>query len=412
MRYFLLIIALTLPVNFTSAGENWPEFRGPTADGRSDSTGLPITLGDTKNVVWKTPIHDRGWSSPVIWGDQIWMTTATEDGKELFAVCVDRRSGTIVHDLKVFDVEDPLDIAPINSYASPTPAIEDGRVYVHYGSYGTACLDTDSGEILWTRRDLNCEHHMGPGSSPILFDDKLIFDADGIDVQYVVALNKRTGKNVWRTDRSVDYTDIHPWTRKAFATPRVIDVGGRLQLISPCSRAVMGYDLDTGEELWKIRHYGWSMVARPLFGHGLVFIVVDFDRSQLWALRPDGQGDVTDSHVAWKLEKGVPSTPSLLLIDDLLYMITDQGVALCVEAKTGEVVWRERIGGNYSASPIYADGRIYLASHQGVVTVLEPGREFTILASNELDEQIMASPAVSGKALFLRTKSHLYRFEK
>ncbi len=412
MRYALLILALTLAANVASAGENWPEFRGPAADGQSDSTGLPITFSDTQNVVWKTPIHDRGWSSPVIWGDQIWMTTATEDGKELFAVCVDRRSGKIIHDLKIFDVEDPQNIAPINSYASPTPAVEEGRVYVHFGSYGTACLDTDSGETLWARRDLNCDHHMGPGSSPILFDDKLIFNVDGIDVQFVVTLNKRTGKNIWKTDRSVDYADIHPMTRKAFATPRVIDAGGRLQLVSPCSRAVMGYDPETGEELWKVRHPGWSMVARPLFGQGLVFVAVDFDRPQLWALRPDGQGDVTDTHVAWKLEKGAPSTPSFLLIDDLLYMVSDQGVASCVEAATGKVVWKERIGGNYSASPIYADGRIYLASHQGVVTVFEPGREFEVLAANELDEQIMASPAVSGKALFLRTKSHLYRFEK
>ncbi len=301
----------------------------------------------------------------------------------------------------------------VNSYASPTPAIEDGRVYAHFGTYGTACLDTPTGQILWTRRDLNCDHHEGPGSSPILFENLLIVHVDGRDVQYVVALDKHTGQTVWKTNRSVDYSQ-HPYNfHKAFCTPQVIQVGGRPQLISPGAKATMGYDPRTGEELWKVRYSGWSMVPRPLFGHGLVFLINDYERPELWAVRPDGQGDVTDSHVAWTIRRGMPRQPSLLLIGDLLYMVTDDGIVYAIDAKTGAEVWKDRIDGNYSASPLYADGRIYFFNHDAVTTVIEPGRQFKVLAVNRLDrEQLMASPAVAGKALFIRTRTHLYRIEK
>ncbi len=411
MRITITTVLLTLLCSLASAGENWPQLRGPTADGRSDSTGLPLRWSETENVVWKTPIHDRGWSSPVVWGDQIWLTTAKQDGRQLFAVCVDRRSGKVLHDVKVFDVEKPEKIAEINSYASPTPAIEAGRVYVHYGTYGTACLDTGSGRIVWTRRDLKCDHHMGPGSSPILLDDRLIFHVDAMDVQYVIALDKATGKTVWKTDRSLDFSKLFKFFRKAFCTPTVIDHGGRRQLISPGAKAIMAYDPASGEELWKVQYFGWSVAPRPLFGHGLVFTIVDYERPQLWAIRPDGHGDVTDTHVAWQIRQGMPATPSLLLIGDLLYMIDDDGVASCVEAKTGEVVWQQRIGGSFSSSPIYADGRIYFPSHKSLTTVIEPARACKILASNQLDEQMMASPAVAGRAIFMRTRTHLYRIE-
>jgi len=411
MRSTMLTVVVALSASLASAGENWPEFRGPTADGHSDSTGLPLTWSETENVAWKTPIHDRGWSSPVVWEKQVWMTTATEDGKELFAVCVERDTGDILHDVKLFDVEQPQAIAKINSYASPTPAIEAGRVYVHYGTYGTACLDTHTGKTLWARRDLNCAHHMGAGSSPILFGDLLVFHVDGMDVQYVIALDKITGKTVWKTDRSIDYTDVSPFCRKAFSTPAVIRSGGRLQMISPGGKGIMAYDPNTGEEIWKVRYFGWSMVPRPLFGHGLVFAVIDYDHPELWAIRPDGHGEVTDTHVEWRIRKGMPNSASLLLIGDLLYMVNDKGVASCVEAKTGQVVWQERIEGEHWASPVYVDGRIYFFSRQAVATVIEPGREFKLLAVNELDDLMMASPAVAGKAFFLRTSTHIYRIE-
>jgi outer membrane protein assembly factor BamB len=374
-----------------SSVANWPEFRGPTRDGHADSQGLPLTWSETENVVWKTPIHDRGWSSPVIWQNQIWVTTATEDGTQLFAVCIDRDSGKILRDVKVFDVEKPEHVAPVNSYASPTPAIEAERVYVHYGTYGTACLDTASGQVLWTRRDLNCDHHEGPGSSPILHEDLLIVHVDGRDVQYVIALDKTTGKTVWKTNRSIDYSQFSDNMRKAFCTPTVIDTGTRKELISPGAKALMGYDPKTGKEWWKIRHDGWSMVPRPIFGHGLVFFVNDFERPELWAIRPGGSGDVTDSHVAWRIRQTVPA---------------------CIDARTGNVIWKNRMGGNYAASPLYADGRIYFFGQEGTTTVLEPGPVYKVLAVNQLDDELKASPAVAGRALYIRTRTHLYRIEQ
>jgi len=390
---------------------NWPEFRGPTGDGHAAAAALPLTWSESENIVWKVPIHDHGWSSPVVWQDQVWVTTAKEDGTQLFAVCVDRDSGRIVHDVKVFDVEAPGPVASVNSYASPTPALDDAHVYVHYGTYGTACLDRTDGRVVWERRDLNCDHHEGPGSSPILYQDLLIVHVDGRDVQYVIALDKATGNTVWRTDRSIDYGAFHENSRKAFGTPTVIDTGTRKELISPCAKAVMGYDPLTGEELWKIRHDGWSLVPRPVFGHGLAYFVQDYERPEVWAIRPGGTGDVTDSHIAWRVRQGAPAQPAMLLIGDRLYTLADAGIFSCLDARSGEVIWKQRLDGDYAASPIYANGRIYCFSHDAQTTVLEPGPEYKVLATNQLDGELKASPAAAGQALFLRTRTHLYRIE-
>ena len=413
MRNMVLIAALGLLAAPAPGGENWPQFRGPGGNGQSDATGLPLVWSENRNVTWKTAVHGRGWSSPAIWGNQIWMTTANRKGRELYAVCVDGQTGKIVHDVKVFDVRRPERIASINTYASPTPVIEGGRLYVHFGTYGTACLDTASGKVLWSRRDMKCDHHMGPGTSPVVYGSLLIVPVDGIDVQFVIALDKATGKTVWKTDRSTDLRGVHRYCRKAYCTPIVIEAAARKQLISPCSKAIIAYDPKTGKEIWKIRHRGWSMVPRPLFGHGLVFLVMDYDNPELWALRPDGRGDVTGTHIAWKFKVPVPQKPSFLLIGDLIFLVTDKGSAACIEAKTGRSVWQKRIGGQFSASGIYADGRIYLFSERGATTVLAPGRKYKLLATNRLDGgRMMASPAVAGRALFLRTETHLYRIEK
>src|SRR5512137_300036 len=290
MKAFLLraLMLLALSTVFAPAQENWPEFRGPDRNGYAAARKLPLAWSETNNVVWKTAIHDLGWSSPVVWGDQIWVTTATQDGKQLFAVCVNSRTGQVVHDVKVFDTQAPEHVASVNSYASPTSAIEAGRVYVHYGTYGTACLDTRDGRILWSRRDLNCDHHEGPGASLLVDKDGLYFAVDGRDVQYVVALDKSTGRTLWKTDRSVDYSPFPSNCRKAFCTPILIEAAGRRQLFSPAAKAMFAYDPQTGAELWKARYDGWSVVPRPLFGHGLLYVITDFERPQLWAVRPDG----------------------------------------------------------------------------------------------------------------------------
>lgn len=406
----ILAVFLLIPLA-ASAGENWPQFRGPTGDGHSDSTGLPLTWSESENVKWKTPIHGRGWSSPVIWGEQIWMGTATEDGKKMSAVCVDRGSGKILYDILLFENEDPRFCHATNSYASPTPVIEEGRVYMHFGSYGTACLDTASGKTLWSRRDLPCDHYRGPGSSPILFENLLIMHFDGFDFQYIAALEKTSGKTVWKKDRNIDYNTDNGDLKKAYCTPIVIEVDGRQQLISPAAKATIAYDPRTGEELWKMRYEQHSATARPLFDGEIVILNSGFGKAELFAVDPTGRGDVTDSHVRWNAKKSIGSKPSQLLIDGLIYVINDGGVASCIDAKSGEVVWENRIGGKHSASPIYADGRVYFFSEEGETTVIKPGRTFEVLAKNELNDGFMASPAVTGNALILRTTTHLYRIE-
>jgi outer membrane protein assembly factor BamB len=393
-------------------GENWPNLHGPTNDGHSDSRGLPLTWSETSNVVWKTAIHDSGWSSPVVWGDQIWFTTATDDGKKSFGICVDRKSGAILHDLLLFENAEPEDTRKYNSFASPTPVIEEGRVYLSFGSYGTACLETRTAQVLWTRRDLPCRHFRGPGSSPILFENLLIVHYDGYDYQYVVALDKETGRTVWKKDRDVDYGTLDGDIMKAFSTPIVIEVDGRKQLISPTSKAALALDPRTGDELWRIRYDQFSTAARPLFGHGLVYINAGFPKGAIFAVRPTGRGDVTKSHVVWSERKSLPSKPSSLLIDKAIYSVDDTGVATCLDALTGKTVWAQRIGGEFSSSPVFVDGRIYLFSHAGKTTVIAPERKYRELATSELAGGFRASPAIAGKAFFLRTETHLYRIEQ
>ncbi|NQT38936.1 MAG: PQQ-binding-like beta-propeller repeat protein [Planctomycetes bacterium] len=409
---FSIVLAALLSPSIGGADEQWPQFRGPTGDGQSSATDLPIRWSETENIVWQTPIHGRGWSSPVVWDDQIWMTTATEDGRRMAAVCVDRESGKIVHDILMLEGHEPEEIHTLNSYASPTPVIEAGRVYVHFGSYGTKCLDTATGRTVWERCDLECDHYRGPGSSPVLCGDRLILHFDGIDVQYIVALDKTTGKTVWKTDRSTDFGTLDGDLRKAYSTPTIVPLDGRLRMFSPGAQAAWAYDAETGKELWTVRYPGgYSNVSRPLFVDGLVLLNTGFGRPQLWAVRCGGHGDVTDTHVVWKVTKNIPAKPTPVIVDGLIYMASDTGIASCLDAATGKTIWQQRIGGAYSASPIHAAGRIYFFSHEGKTTVIEPGREYKELAVNQLDDGFMASPAVVGKAIYLRTKTRLIRVE-
>ncbi|MCP4379173.1 MAG: PQQ-like beta-propeller repeat protein [bacterium] len=395
------------------ASGNWPEFRGPSGDGHSNVTGIPLKWSADENVTWKTPIHGHGWSSPVIWGNQVWMTTAENKGKELYAICVDRQSGKIVHDIKLFNVKEPQPANAMNSYASPSPIIETGRVYLNFGTYGMACLDTKTGKTVWSRRDLNCDHEVGPGASGISYGSMLIVPVDGCDVQYVIALEKKTGKTVWKTKRSIDYSKAPYIMRKAFCTPTVIEVSGQKQLIAPCARGIIAYNPDTGKELWKISTTGYSVIPKPLFARGLIFVVTDCPRPELWAIKPKVRNGKSTATIAWKTKKNIPQRSSLLAVDDLLYGGTHRGYAVCFEAKTGKNVWSKRIGNAYSASPIYADGRIYLFNERRGAIVIKPGRTYKKLATNTLGQtRIMSSPAISGKAIFLRTETHLYRIEK
>ena len=405
------------------AETNWPQFRGPTGQGVSDAAGLPVKWGETENVAWKTAIHGKAWSSPVVWGDQVWLTTATEDGRHLSVLCVDKNSGKVLHDLKLFDVPTPQYAHPFNSYASPTPAIEEGRVYISFGSPGIACLDTKTAKVLWERRDFVCNHWRGAGSSPVIYKDLIILPFDGADYQYIVGMDKKTGKTVWKTDRSVDFQDLDPATgkpqadgdfRKAFSTPRVASVGdGQPVLISLGSKALYAYEPDTGVELWRVEYRAaHSGSATPVVSKDLIYFNTGHGKSELWAVKPGAKGVIADSEVVWKVKRNAPTRGSVLLVDDLIYMVDEGGIASCVDAKTGDDVWRKRIGGNYSAAPLLADGRIYFFSEDGKATAIAPGREMKVLGESQLEAGFMASPAVIEKALILRTKTHLYRVEQ
>ncbi|MEO5803256.1 MAG: PQQ-binding-like beta-propeller repeat protein [Verrucomicrobiota bacterium] len=393
------------------ANSDWPQFRGPTGQGHSDAKGVPLHWSETENVKWKRPIPGQGWSSPVILGNQIWMTTALENGKSLRAVCVDRETGKILQNAEVFSIEAPEFKHELNSYASPTPVIEAERVFVHFGTYGTACLSTETGKILWRNQEMKLEHENGPGSSPALLHDQLIIPCDGMDARYLIALSKLTGKPIWKTDRSGEINKP-PSFRKAYSTPLVIQVNGREQIVTSAADYVFGYEPETGKEIWRVHYEGYSNVPRPVYGEGLLFICTGFDKPQLWAIRPNGAGDVTQTHVAWKYLKQVPQKPSPILFGEKIYFISDGGIATCLDAKSGKEIWQERLGGEHSASPVCVDGKIYFFSHEGTTVVLEPGETYKPIATNQLGTGFMASAAISGKAFYLRSKTDLYRIEK
>ena len=434
----LTLIAFVFVV--TSARADWPDFRGPFGDGHvsapgdEKTVGLPLEWSETKNVRWKTEIPFRGWSTPVIMGGQVWLTTATEDGHDFYAICVDEATGKVVYNVPLFHSDSPEPLGNnVNCYAACSPVIEPGRVYVHFGSYGTACLDTATGGVLWKRDDLPCRHFRGPSSSPVLFENLVILTFDGADLQYLAALDKATGATVWKTDRNVEWNDAdvpgkfakEGDLRKAHSTPLLVTgPDGRMQLLSGGAKAAFGYEPRTGREIWRVHFDDWSVAPRPLYDNAIEYLVTGLAHPQLWAVRTDGEGDVTDTHVLWRLTQHVAKTSSPILVDGLIYMLGDDGIATAIDAGTGEVVWSKRIGGKFAASPIYAAGtpheednqpgagsRLYFCDQNGDTTVVKPGRTYEAIATNNLDDGLMASPAADGNALFLRTKTHLYRIE-
>jgi outer membrane protein assembly factor BamB len=403
-----LATAVLLAASATG-GDNWPDYRGPDKQGHSDAVGLPSEWSEGQNVAWKTALPGQGWSTPVVWGNQLWMTTATDEGRSLRALCVDRTTGKLLHDIEVFHLDKAGEIHTQNSHASPSPVIEEGRVYVYFGTYGAACLDTADGQILWTNRELTLDHQVGPGSSPCLYKDLLLLTCDGTDTRYAAAISKLDGHVVWKTPRS-GVIDKPPSSRKSFVTPIVIELEGRDVAIMPGAEWVHAYDPLTGEELWNFKYPGYSNVPRPLYAHGLLYVGTGYDTPEFWAFRPGGAGDISEN-VVWKANKQAPARPSAIIVGDELYMVSDTGLLTCVDAQTGQKRYTKRLGGNFSGSPIYADGRLYFCSEEGKTHVLAPGKNFEELAENQLEGRFLASPAVAGQAMFLRTDTHLYRIE-
>ena len=382
-------------------GEDWTQFRGPTGQGISTEQDLPVKWSEEKNVAWKVPIPGQGWSSPVLKEGRIWLTTALNRGKSLRLLSLNASDGATIQDLEVFHLQDPGRIHPKNNHASPTPVLEEERIYVHFGSHGTACVST-KGELIWKTR-MEYEHRHGPGGSPVLYRDLVIFSCDGTDIQYVVALDKDTGKIRWKRTRQ---------GRMAYSTPLIIQADGQAQLVSTGGDQVISYQPETGRKLWWLPYDGFSNVPRPVFGLGNVFIITGYQSPILYAIRPNGRGNIQQTHVSWHSRRSVPLNPSPLLVGKNLYLVSDNGIASCLDAESGSLHWRERLRGNFSASPIFADGRIYLLNEEGVTTVVAPVITFRKLATNRLEGRTLASKAVFGRAIYLRSEDHLYRLQK
>ncbi|MSU22570.1 MAG: serine/threonine protein kinase [Opitutus sp.] len=389
--------------------EDWPEFRGPTGQGHSTATGLPVEWSNRKNVAWKQAVRGEGWSSPVVSAGQVFLTSGVggaRGGPSLRALGFDAATGRPLWDTEVFPpAETPgQPIHDKNSPASPTPIIEGDRLYVHFGHHGTACLDR-AGKIIWRNNQLSYAPVHGNGGSPVLVDDRLIYSADGGKSPFVVALDKRTGEIIWKVPRATQ-----PRQTFSFSTPLLITVNGRPQVICPGSGAVSALDPKDGREIWRVLYgRGYSVVPRPVFGQGLLFLATGYDRADLLAIRPDGEGDVTATHIVWRTTKGAPLTPSMLVVGEELYAVADIGLASCFDAKTGQLHWQERLEGSYSASPVAAEGRIYFQDEEGTGTVIKAARKFSKVATNQLGERSLASYAVAENSLFIRTVGQLYR---
>lgn len=412
---WLLLPVLLVLSSGATRGSDWPQFRGPDGQGHSTATGLPVSWNESENIRWKVPVPGSGWSSPALLDGKIWLTSAVDGGKSLHVLAFDRTSGQQLHDVVVFELEDPGPIHSKNSHASPTPILEGDRVYVHFGAHGTACLNT-SGELIWTNRELTHNHRHGPGGSPVLFQDLLIFNCDGSDVQFVVALDKSTGKVRWKTDRhhiSEDRRTGKSNVPMAYSTPLLAEIDGRLQLLSCGSDSLVSYNPADGSENWWFRYDGYSNVPRPVLANGLVFISSGYDRPEFFAVRTAAaRDDVTETHLAWNLKKAAPLNPSPIVVGSEIYLVSDNGIATCLDAATGTQHWQERLGGNFSASPTFADGLLWFLDENGRTTILKPGTTFEQVAVNTLEGRTLATPAFVDKSIYLRTDTHLYCIER
>ncbi|MAR09991.1 MAG: pyrrolo-quinoline quinone [Blastopirellula sp.] len=400
--------------------EDWPQFRGPDGQGHSDAEGVPLEWSEAQHVRWKVTLPGEGWSSPVITGQQIWLTASEDQGKSLHAICVDKETGKVLHNVEVLTTDEPGPHHPQNGFASPTPVVAGDHVFVHFGPRGTACLDSD-GNIIWKNTELQYAAFQGAASSPVIYQNLLILTCDGTDHQFLVALDQKTGKVVWKQPRAhLERAAVRfpagsvraRIAKMAYSTPLVQAVAGGTQVVSTGADHVAAYDVASGRELWWMPYEGFSQVGRPSYGNGLFYVVgsVAQDKFCVFAIKP-GKGELQAEQVAWQCSKGIAHVPSPLLVGKQLYVIDNSGVATCLDALTGEQLWRERLGGNYDASPIAIRDRIYYLNRDGKTTVLAAGPEFRVLATNQLEGTFKASLAVSGKALFLRSATHLYRIE-
>lgn len=409
---WIAFVVVAMPAG---AWADWPEFRGPTGQGLSSAKSLPTEWSPEKNVAWKIAIPGKGWSSPVVVGGKIYLTTAVPQGEgkspdqSLRTLCLDAKTGKTIWDVEVFkqDGKTSPAIHSKNSHASPTPAVDGDRVYVHFGHQGTACLKTSDGSVVWTNRELEYKPVHGNGGSPVVYQDKVYLSIDGVGRREVVAFDKMTGKVAWEAKRSQPAKKVF-----SFSTPLIATVAGRPTVISAGSDVVNGLDPETGKELWALTYDGYSVVPRPVFAHGLIYLSTGYDSPTFMAIKVESTGDSYTAKIAWKTKQDAPHNPSPLVVGDELYLVSDAGIASCLDAKTGKVHWHERVAGKYSACPLYAAGHVYLLDEDGTGTVLKAGTTFDSVSVNKLGERTLASYAVDGDALLIRTEKHLYKIGK
>ena len=406
-RISLAVVAILLVCQPTVWATDWTEFRGPTGEGITTATGLPLEWGPDKNVVWKTSVPGLGWSSPIVLGDRVFLTTAVgaEDQQsgpqELRALAFDVSTGKLLWNVEVFTPKE-TSMHQKNSHASPTPITDGEHIFVHFGTYGTAALATD-GTVLWRQSKIDYRMQHGTGGSPISVDDLLIFSCDGSDVQFMIALDKGTGKIRWKKDRPA----IANSRKFSFSTPLAIEVDGQTQVVSPATDQVVAYAPADGKELWTVPYSGYSVIPRPVYGGCLLYLATSYNNSELLAVRP-GSRDA-EAKIVWRLQRGAPHTPSVVYHDGLVFLVSDRGIGSCVDAETGDILWQKRVGGNYSASPLLSKDRVYFQSEQGVATVVRAAGEYEVLATNDMKERTFASYAVVGNDFLIRTETQLYR---
>ena len=424
MRFSARLIVITIAILFSflsscvkNQDNNWTHFRGNDLSGISEVKGLPVSWNDSTNIEWKVEIDGRGWSSPVVYGDQIWCTTATPDGKSMYAICNDLKTGEQIFRIKIFEPDTVYRKHAINSYATPTSCIENGFVYVHFGRYGTACINTNSGETVWERTDFQCEHVQGPGSSLLLYKDLLIVHFEGTDIQYIVALDKMSGETVWKSERPQEcYEPLDDIAKKAYVTPIIVNVKGKEMLISNGSAVAIAYDPLTGNEIWRIVEGAESTVSMPVVSDGIVYYYTGFELdeegkrfAELLAVNPDGEGDLTNTNIIWRNRTPPQQLSTPVIKDGLIYTIDSEATMMCLDALTGEVAWSNKLKGKYHSSPISAGGYIYFNSIKGETIVIKEGRNLEIVANNSLDGEIWTTPAIADGSMLIRTSKFLYR---
>ena len=414
---FAMFILATVSCSINTAEENWTHFRGNKLNGISDTKHAPLFWSDSENIFWKKETAGKGWSSPVVFANQVWLTSASPDGTEMYGICIDFKSGREVYNISLFKPETVQSKHKINTHATPTPCIEKDFVYLHFGTYGTACIRTTDGSIVWKRTDLNCEHVQGPGSSPILYKDLLILHIEGSDVQYIIALDKHTGNTVWRTDRPAEcYDKLSPIGKKAYITPIIINTGSRDLLISNGSAACIAYDPETGEEVWRVVQGEDSTIAMPFSEDNIVFFYTSFvtqpdggQYCELLAVDPDGTGDITDTNIIWRVKSPVLQLLTPVIKDGFIYTIDTENNLLCLDSETGTTVYSKHLTSRYNASPIYAAGNIYFNSIRGETLIIHEGRNLETVGNNKLSGEVFATPAILRNSILIRTNNFLYR---